>query len=170
MAEVKKCTGCDKLTENYVNWCSWECNVAHAKANGGIVHTPNGLPITTITCDGVMMEHEHADHPDYKFPVDVEYVGVIDEDDILDAKMLLGDDVEPTEERVRMIRHETHALIYSDGNIALTLYEYCYFTWLLHNGEFEGGPKWAWHHPKKGGVVQYRMTNSSRDKIKERWP
>lgn len=148
---MKKCTGCDKLTENYINWCSWECNIAHAKANGGVVHTPNGLPITTIKHDGTMMEHEHADHPDYKFPVTIEYVGK------QDPRKFFWGEQDVTDIMVEMCKLQDHALIYTDGTIAVTLYECCYAMWTLHDGKFHGGSLW-----KKDC---WRMSRDSIEKI-----
>jgi hypothetical protein len=53
----------------------WEERVAEAMANGAIVFQKNNLPIVCMRSDGALLEHEHADHPDYKFPVEVEFVG-----------------------------------------------------------------------------------------------
>jgi len=54
---------------------TWAERVAEARAEGGIVFQKNDLPIVCIRHDGAVLEHEHADHPDYKFPVEVEFVG-----------------------------------------------------------------------------------------------
>jgi uncharacterized DUF497 family protein len=51
----------------------WKERVEQAKAAGAEVFQKNGLPIACIRHDGALLEHEHADHPDYKFPVEVEY-------------------------------------------------------------------------------------------------
>ena len=53
---------------------SWEARIAEARAAGAPIFQKNGLPIVCQRgFDGALLEHEHADHPDYKFPVDVEY-------------------------------------------------------------------------------------------------
>lgn len=57
------------------NYCSWQCSINEAIASGGNVITPNGLPIRCIKVNGDMLECEHGDHPDYKFPVDVDWTG-----------------------------------------------------------------------------------------------
>lgn len=97
----------------------WACVVEAAKLRGGQVVTPNGLPIRCIQSDGTMLEHEHGDHPDYRFPVEVEYVGPPPKDG--------------------SYSNETHALIYQDGSMALTLYECCYSMWGLRDGLCLGG-------------------------------
>lgn len=79
----------------------------------GRVHTPNGLPVTCAKADGTGLECEHGDHPDYMFPVTVEHVGWEGET-------------------------ETHALIYTDGRIAVTLSECLYRMWLLPEGAMHG--------------------------------
>lgn len=113
---MKPCTNCGKPTEDYVNYCDWDCHVEHAKKEGGRVHCPNGLPVRCIRHDGLMLECEHGDHPDYKFPV------VAQRDD--------GSE------------QDVHALIYTDGTVALTLYECCYVLWSLRDGRFLSGPQW----------------------------
>ncbi len=55
---------------------TWEERVTEARAEGAAVFQKNGLPIRCMRGhDGALLEHEHADHPDYKFPVEVEFVG-----------------------------------------------------------------------------------------------
>lgn len=115
---MKPCTFCSKQIEDYINYCSWECNIAEAKKNGGQVFQPNGLPIQCIRYDNNMYEIEHGDHPDYKFPITVEG---INEDG--PAK-------------------EVHALIYSDGCIAVSIYECNYAFWYVDSGKFVGGKYW----------------------------
>ncbi len=137
---VKQCAFCKKEIERYVNYCSWDCMIAEAKANGGKVICPNGLPIRSIHRDGNMYEHEHGDHPDYKFPVDVHCVGPINEADRHDANMMAGR--ECTDEEILRIRDETHAFIYSDGHIALVMYECNYAIFSLGTGELISGPFW----------------------------
>jgi hypothetical protein len=115
----------EKTPEEYLNYCSNECQIDEAIADGAKVLCPNALPITTITSRYVM-ENGHADHPDYRFPVRVEqYMDVVEKD----GDMKLYEATEPTEWLL-----EDHALIYSDGSIALTIYECCYFMWKLTDG------------------------------------
>jgi len=120
------CQNCGKPNE-FTTTCDWACSVEAAKKRGGEIFTPNGLPIRCIKGDGTMLEHEHGDHPDYKFPVQVEYVGP------------------PSRESMNLpewdgsYSTETHALIYQDGSVALTMYECCYSLWSLADGVCLGG-------------------------------
>lgn len=70
---MRNCQNCNNQCEH--NYCDWTCHVEYAKKLGGEIHTPNGLPISCVKADGTMLEHEHGDHKDYKFPVVVTYVG-----------------------------------------------------------------------------------------------
>src|SRR5690349_7898019 len=124
---MKPCTFCQKLIEDYVNYCGWDCMVNEAKAKGGKVIAPNDLPIKCIKFDSTMLEHEHAAHPDYKFPVTVEYRGVL-------PKGL--------EEWDHSYSPETHALIYADNNVAITLYEYTYAAFFLSDGSSWSNKNW----------------------------
>lgn len=54
---------------------TWNERIERALAEGASVFRKNGLPIVCQRHDGALLEHEHADHPDYKFPVEVEYAG-----------------------------------------------------------------------------------------------
>ncbi len=84
-----------------------------------------------------MLECENGDHQDYLFPVDAE-------------------SSHPPEEIPFNQPH--HALIYTDGNIALTLYEYCYSLWHIgRDGEWISGSLQD---------DSYRLTRESVDKIK----
>lgn len=134
------CQFCGKDAGYASNWCSWECGVALAKANGAIEHLPNGLPIGCINANGLLTECEHGDHDDYIFPVEV------DGDDHPEDLAALGVSQYP----------QRHALIYTDGTVALTLYECCYTMWLVHNGEGIGGR----YQPK-----HERLSEQSRAKI-----
>lgn len=83
------------------------------------------------------MEHVHDNHPDYKFPVDVE-----------------GIETNPK----HVTYPQSHALIYTDGVVALTLYECCYFMWTVDDGS------------PLGGVLQKktdRLSEASRGRIAE---
>jgi hypothetical protein len=106
---------------------------------------PNGLPLTVERWDGVRLEHSHADHPTYMFPVDVEFTGEKPAD-------LPDWDTSYCNER--------HALIYIDGCIALTLYECCYELFMLADGVFLKGSSW---HSK-----EWRITEASRVEIEKR--
>lgn len=121
----------------------WENRVNHLLRQVGTrVHAPNGLPIRSIRWDGLMTECEHGDHRDYLFPVDV----------------VCSD---PPEEipGVGPFSHDEpdHALIYTDGNVALTMYEACYHLWHVSR---DG----AW---LSGGHLSdsYRLSVESVDKI-----
>lgn len=126
------CSHCGKPVSEGHNYCSWSCQVAQAKEGGGKVITPNNLPIGCIKADGTMLEHEHGDHPDYKFPVTAKYV---------------GPPPPPLEERDPNTcyeeRLEMHALLYTDGCIALTMYECCYAMWSLKEGFVMSGFLWG---------------------------
>ena len=123
VSEARICPGCGKEPPRHGNYCTWECHVEATRKAGGREHLPNGLPVRCITADGMMLECEDDDHPDYKFPVEIGRERFVDRDD---------------EER----SNETHALIYTDGSIALTMYERCYALWSLRDGHFIGGPSW----------------------------
>lgn len=143
--ENKKCVICgQELPEMYVSHCSWNCSVEDAKRGGGVIHQPNGLPIQCIRHDGSLWEHEHADHSDYKFPVEIEYTGE-------KPQLPEWDD---------SYGNETHALIYADGFIAVTIHECCYMMWHLADRSYMGGRS-AWYNNK------WKLTIDSRDKILE---
>ena len=88
---------------------TWDETVAETIAAGGTVVAPNGLPVRCIRADGTMLEDEHGDHIDYQFPVTATH---------------------PLAEYP-----ETHALIYTDGVVALTLYECCHSLFLIPSGK-----------------------------------
>lgn len=127
------CDHCGKECSRYCNYCDWNCVVGAAKAAGGTVHCPNGLPIKSVRYDNSMWEHEHGDHPDYKFPVKIDYVGRVDACDYEEYKIRCGE-VAVDDDTVRKLRDEIHALIYSDEAVALTMYEGCYTLWSLRDG------------------------------------
>jgi len=102
-----------------------------------------------------MLEHEHGDHPDYKFPVEIEYVGAVDSDMHADYEMMCSK--AGTEEEVRDFQKQTHALIYTDGSVALTMYECCFAMWYLRKGECGGGSLWKSKY--------WKLSDSSREKI-----
>lgn len=124
------------------NSCSWECRVAQARTDGCPEHTPNGLPVRCIRADGLLLEIENGDHPTYVFPVEVE--GTNDPGDVA-----LGHREYP----------QSHALIYTDGRIAVTLYEANYAMWAVRGG---GEPR--------GGRCQHkheRLSEASCQKVRE---
>lgn len=120
------CKNCNGPCPEHNNFCSWRCHIELAKKNGGVVHTPNGLPILCITNNNMMVECEHGDHTDYKFPVIAEYFGKVntekEDHDISDHNLTL-------------------ALIYNDDSIALTIYECSYIIWAI-TGRLIRGPDW----------------------------
>jgi len=132
------CLDCGKPNES-VYFCDWDCHVAYAKKQGGIEHAPNGLPIKCIAADWSMWEHEHGDHPDYKFPVDIDYVGPVTDGHREDAVHVYAMDPTSSDDAVREAFGETHALIYTDGSIAITIHECTYAMWYLRDGECGGG-------------------------------
>lgn len=143
--KMKSCSNCEKEIPAYVNYCSWECNIELAKNNGGVAFTLNNLPIKCIKADGTMLEHEHGDHPDYKFPVEAEYIGTANEGNVRDI-------VED------YIYNEMHALIYSDSSMALTIYECNYAIWSLRTGKVIGS--------KYNKIGEWKLSDESLVKIK----
>lgn len=118
----------------------WAERIAAAQAEGGKVVAPNGLPIRSIHAfDNMLKEHEHADHPHYQFPVWVEYCGPE-----VERVWHTGEGkTEPmSADHIYMETHEEHALIFDDGYIAVTVYEYCYAFWYLKDGMCAGGDLW----------------------------
>jgi hypothetical protein len=83
-------------------------------------------------------QHEHDDHPHFAC--------------ILEARLregephdrVKGDAPVPDADLTEDNRRETeyHALIYTDGFIALTIFECCYALWSVATGEVEGGSLW----------------------------
>ena len=136
------CVYCGKETDG-VNYCSYQCHIDEAKQYGGKVIAPNNLPILCIKHDWTMLENENADHPTYKYPVEVEYIGVKEElpdwDNSYDT--------------------QAHALIYNDENIAITLYESTYSMFRLNDGK-TCFTDFFWD------IGQWRLTRESLKKIK----
>ena len=115
------CKGCNKPVDDQLNFCEFSCHVDYVKRNGGILKTPNGLPVMCLKHDIFMLECEHGDHPTYKFPVTVEYIGT---DQNWDEK------------------EQIHALIYTDYNVALTIYETNYYLWFMIDGRCSVAKYW----------------------------
>ena len=112
----------------------WKCRVEMNRREGCPEHTPNNLPVRCIRADGTMLEHEHGDHPDYIFPVHIEYIGPKDESRYFvyggqDDEPIAGESV--IEGYNESIDNETHALLYTNGSIAVTMYETCSAAWML---------------------------------------
>lgn len=103
--------------------------------------SPNGLPLACHRFDGWSFECEDGDHRDYMFPIMVEFTGQAPED-------ALTCEYQP----------ERHALIYSDGFVALTLYEHRYFLWRVSNGD-----------PIRG-QESYRVSQASLEILRTRCP
>jgi hypothetical protein len=144
-SEEKHCVFCGKTVERYHNYCDWDCHIGEAKRLGGRVHTPNGLPIKCIMADGTMLEIGHGDEPNYKWPVEVQYIGPITEAHREDARNMSGLN-EVTDEEVRNFFGETHALLDTSGlssGVATTMYECCDFTWDVQTGMLLSGPSYV---------------------------
>jgi hypothetical protein len=95
--------------------------------------------------------------PDYKFPVKIEFVGEIDKG-VIDDYLMCSGETTHDEVKLRNFNGETHALVYTDGRIALTMYECCYSLWSLRNGSLLGEHLW---YKKK----DFRLSQMSIDKI-----
>lgn len=152
------CVGCDKMISLYFNFCTWECQIEHAKRNGGVVHTPNGLPIQCIKADYSMLEHSHGDHFDYKFPVTADYVGGNPKDKFYYVSSD-SDRIEMDEDELEAAQHQEHALIWTDGCFAVTLYECTYALWDLRDGVLVFG------HLEEAG--EWRLDEASMVKIRD---
>lgn len=144
-----KCFNCGKETNEYENYCNWDCMIESAEKQGGKKITPNNLPIKCIMADGTMLECENGDHPDYKFPVIVEWVGKT---------------AECSEQYDFERANQLHAFIYTDGNIALTLYECCYYMWKISDGRRIGSLDKEWELTKdsREKVIDYCKNNGIR--------
>lgn len=158
MTEQLYCANCQKPTKPHHNYCDWKCMIESAKAGGGKVFTPNGLPIRSIKWDGNMYEHSHGDHPDYIFPVKIDFVGEVKPESFEDLTICFGVE-NPTEDDARRFLSETHALIYTDGCIAITLYECNYAMWSCRTGEYRGG---------RFNSKSYKLSDSSLEEIRSR--
>jgi hypothetical protein len=97
--------------------------------------------------NGDMLEIEHGDHPDYKFPVKIEYIG----DHVAVSEW--DDSYKP----------QHHALIYADRCIAVTMYETDYYMWRLSTGVIIGSTP-GFNAPN------WRLTEESRAEITRRIP
>jgi hypothetical protein len=116
------CFHCGEPAPQSHNYCSWDCHVAAARADGAVEHLPNGLPVACITADGKLLECEHGDHPTYLFPV------------------VVASDLDPDDDPDHGYP-QTHALVYTDGRVALTLHECCYALWSVYDGALVSGER-----------------------------
>lgn len=114
--------------------------MAVAEQAGGARIAPNGLPIACVRADGTLLEHAHADHPTYVFPVTVEYVWVR----------------KPLPEWDDSYQPQAHALVWTDGAAVVTLYECSYSLWALSDGERLGAPRFG----------RWRLTDESIRRIR----
>lgn len=155
------CLHCGKETPYAHNYCNnTTCLFDAARANGAVEYLPNGLPIRCITRDGLLIEHEHGDHADYIFPVAVDYEGP----DPNDGALVDGDgNISYDAGIAEWQNHQVHALIYYDGNAAITLYEYCYAFWEVKTRTcvgLLGGLTWE--------DYKLNLTDEQKTKLKER--
>jgi hypothetical protein len=125
------CEVCGKEIPKDYNHCpEWKCYIELNKRSGGKIFTPNNLPIRCVKADGTMLEHEHGDHIDYIFPVEVEYIGPKN-----DERYQLTDGLGNVEMMMRVgdsVDHEEHALLYANYGVAVTIYETCPAAWELY--------------------------------------
>lgn len=149
---MAKCVFCQKENQ-YTNYCNSECHIAHAEQIGGKKFLPNGLPVGCIRHDGNMYEMEHGDHKNYKFPVEIEWIGEGDADCLIDAN---GSVVAQDNS---MFNHQYHALIYTDGFVALTIYECSFAIWSARDGYCLGSQ----YHKNK----EWQLTKESIEKIRK---
>lgn len=157
---MKSCPNCGKDIEGNSNYCSWDCHVELARKEGCVDHRPNDLPVRCITAAGLLIECGHGDHPDYKFPVVAEYVGSRDDEQF----SWIGFDgvCKPMSEQEKdCFSRETHALIYCDGSVAVTMYECCYAMWYVRDGSLAGGSLW----PAK----EWKLSDKSLAEIRTRF-
>ena len=87
---------------------------------------------------------EHSDHPNFMFPVHVDFVGS-------------GEGCD-TDELWRLSFGATHALVYADGCVAVTLHECCYGFWGLSDGTALQNERALWG-------AEYRLDEGSIMKI-----
>ncbi len=62
-----------------------------------------------------------------------------------------------TEEERKRSNDQNHALLYTDGHVAVTIYECSYAMWYLNSGKIAGGSLW-----KKD---EWKLSDESRSKI-----
>jgi len=154
------CLHCGKSTSPAHNFCDMECHVAAARAEGAREHRPNGLPITCIQNgrDGILLlEHSYADLPDYRFPVEVEWIGP-EEHDHFTGTDGSGTTSRLPEHTVAAMKRESHALLFTDGVAAVTIEDDLYALWYLNDGRCGGG--------SCRDAKVWQMTERSREKAR----
>lgn len=135
------CSHCGKVTSGWLPFCGPECQLAYmTHQSKGKIIAPNNLRLCCWRADGTMMEHSHADHPTYMYPVPVNFTGPIDDKHREDFEMVSGR--VGTDQEIRDYFQEWHALIYTDGSMAVTIYECSYYMWWLRDG-----------HPQNGAAI-----------------
>lgn len=134
---------------------SWDERVAAARLAGARVVTPNNLPISVIAANReggpALLEHEHADHPEYKFPVLTTYLERLTADGAATRVFTVVND---------------HALVFSDGQMVMTLFEMRYFVGMLSLGPQLELLSNAIQRRPSDGEPQYRLTPDSIDVIR----
>jgi hypothetical protein len=124
---IVNCLFCSKENES-INFCDWDCHVKYSESIGMEKLCPNNLPITCI--GDKMMEHEHADHPNYQYPIRIKNPGE-EKDELIDKDgNVVG---------VYNNSNQAHALIFNDGNLAITIYECRYYIWNVCQNKYVGG-------------------------------
>jgi hypothetical protein len=157
MSEDGLCIHCRKEVPSHLNFCDWDCLVQDRLAHGAKIHAPNGLPVR-CTAGNLLVECEHGDHADYKFPITIDFIG-----DTSKFGFVSGDgnggivETPATPEEIEGFSHETHAVIYTDGYVVVTMNEHCYAMWSVRNGECWGGNLW-----KKG---EWKINEESLKKL-----
>lgn len=130
------CLNCGKMNIS-MNYCDWECMIESARKGGGREILPNGLPVRCILADGTMLECAHGDHPDYKFPV-----------------LVMSGESRPEDIAIGVGCPEMHALLYTDGTVALTIHDALYWLWSLFTGKLISGPPWASDYYLTSGTIE----------------
>lgn len=161
-----KCSFCGKENE-YTNFCNNNvCHIEYCRSQGGKEYLPNGLPIKCITADGLMLEHEHGNHKDYKFPLKVEYIGPVNWDEANEDLPIFGFEV--NEKNYCKFKSESHALIYTDGSVALTMFECNYAQFSVRTGKMIGGSLGHWNDfGKFNSEKLYKLSTESHQKLIE---
>ena len=124
---IKECYSCRIATDPYRNFCSWRCSVDDARKRGVPIFAPNDL---SIRCIGALqLECEYGSHPDYLFPITVEWFGprpdrYRTEDDDNECGLLFEWELGP----------EGHTVIGIDESIVTTLSEATYYTFSTETG------------------------------------
>ncbi len=95
--------------------------------------------------EAIQHSHEHQSHPGFKCVLIAKYHKSPEE--LIrngEAVWHTGDNEEipMTLEEATNDNTEHHALLYTDGYIALTIFEHCYALWFLDTGELYKGSIW----------------------------